>query len=185
MGWGWDTPRWRDLNLPPSLTPEEAHFWLIAMTTQHHPATSMQQFADQLASETFTGKVDAALIHDRIAAYERGLPDEAVLVIANLLTAEQMFEAAVMPFASMQWDAMTGVRQSLIAGFTRYVLPYLTDKAIEGLRERLRRNWDPTKAPPSGPYAFVAEYYLAASLGMHRQVLEGHLPLGGRPVSEG
>jgi hypothetical protein len=64
------------------------------------------------------------------------------------------------------------MRQSLIAGFTRYVLPYLADDAVEKLRERLREKWDPTQEPGNWVMAFPAEYYLAACLGMHREVLE-------------
>ncbi len=168
---GWDT-RWQDLELPTSLTPEEAHFWFIAMTTPRERDTSMQSLADRLASETFTGKVDAKLIHNRIAAYPRALPDETVLALANLLTTEQMFESVLKPFATVRSWTATGWRHPMLAGFTRYVLPYLSDEELETLRQRLRREWDPTQDPPNAHDMLPVEYYLAACLGMHQEVLE-------------
>src|SRR5258708_11685700 len=51
------------------------------------------------------------------------------------------------------------------------LFPYTTLFRSQTLRERIRKDWDPTKQPST--YAcFPAEYYLAAALGMHDAVYE-------------
>jgi predicted DNA-binding WGR domain protein len=170
--YGWVT-RWQDLDLPRFLSPEESQFWLFAMTTHREGKTSMQRFADELASETFTGKMDAEAIHERLAGYPRGLSDEVILVVANLLTTEQLVELLMKPVASAQhWGGPSGIPHALIQAFPTYILPYLSDEEAETLRQRIRRTWDPTRDPAQPHEMYPAEYYLAAYLGMHVELRE-------------
>jgi hypothetical protein len=169
--YGWDT-RWQDLHLPAAMTREEAHFWFVVMTTQRDRDATTQKFAETMEARDFDGKIDPATIHDRIGGCQRGLPEQAMLPLAILLTPEQVLDLVMKPFGTMQQWTATGVRQSLITGFTRSVAPYLSDGELEALRERIRRNWDPTQAPSSAYGMFPVEFYLAACLGMHKEVLE-------------
>src|SRR5262249_45186399 len=132
----------------------------------------MQQHADQLASQEFDGNIKLETVHERVSACQRGLPEEALLPLANLLTPEQMLDTGMMPFGTMHVWTATGIRHSMIEGFAQYVLPYLCDAQIEPLRQRIRRDWDPTKAPAGAYDVLPVEYYLAACLGMHEEVLE-------------
>jgi predicted DNA-binding WGR domain protein len=171
--YGWEV-RWADLKLPASLSPEEAHFWLVATTEPRTNKTEMPAFAKAIGRQPIDGKVSADQALGLIMRAERRLPDEASLALANLLTPED--HLAVI----LSWDVRTHLRQwnktpvilSLTGGFRNYVVPYLSDGQRQSLRARIQQDWDATKEP-SNPYScFPAEYYLAAAMGIHDAVYE-------------
>ena len=168
--YGYDT-RWGDLRLPVAMSPEEAHFWLVAMTTPRQRDATLQSVADKVAKEKITGKIDAATARDMMDRCNRGFPEEGMLPLANLLSAEQFFELLINP-AAREASRQTIDMLQIVAGMNQYIIPYLSDPERESLRKRIRKNWDPTQVPAAYNNAFPPEYYLAASLGMHAEVYE-------------
>jgi len=172
--YGWDT-RWQDLDLPPALSRAEAHFWLHAMTAFRDHDTSMQGFAAELAKQQFTGDIDVPLAHQAISGgpRRRSVPVEVARPLANLLAPEQFFELMTTPLdKSAAWGDGAILKGVLITGFTRHVLPYLTPQEIETLRQRIRKTWDPARQPAGNYDSLPIEFYLAARLGMHDEVLD-------------
>jgi len=55
---------------------------------------------------------------------------------------------------------------ALVLGFRRYVLPYLSESEVEGLRDQLRPRIDPSAHPANFYDPYPTEVYLAAVLGM-------------------
>jgi predicted DNA-binding WGR domain protein len=171
--YGWDV-RWADLKLPATLSPEEAHFWLVAMTEPRGRDTTMSAFATTIGRKrSIDGKVSVDDALDQARQAERGLADEVSLALANLLSPEDHLEMILKRNAQGDQPAWRQARivMSLIAGFRKHAVPYLSDAQRQTLRARIRKDWDPTREP-STYCCFPAEYYLAAALGMHDAVYE-------------
>lgn len=169
--YGWDI-RWADLKLPSSLTREEAHFWLVALSEKRDRETTIPDFAKAIGRKrSLDGdlSIDDALA--RLQKFNYGLPDEASIALANLFSPEDHLELILRRDAQPSRDWYTSrIMLPMINGFARHVVPYLTGDQRESLRARLRKDWDPAKAPPASYDIFPAEYYLAAALGMHDAV---------------
>ena len=170
--YGWEV-RWSDLKLPASLSPEEAHFWLLATTTPRNRETSVKQFADSLEKERVDGNVSVAAARGMIDKAERGICDETTLALANVLSPDDYLELLLAkPASAMSPWIASGQMKLLVDGLHTHVVPYLADPQIESFRQRIRKNWDPTQDSGGNYACFPAEYYVAAALGMHDEVYE-------------
>ena len=170
--YGWDV-KWSDLKLPPALAPEEAHLWLLATTKPRGRETTMKAFADSIGKLRVDGQVDREAASRLLGQVERGLAGEATLALANLLSPVDFLELILANPASAKprWNA-TEQLKSLLNGFAKHVVPYLTDDQLQTLRDRIRKDWDPSREPPADYACFPAEYYVAAALGMHDEVYQ-------------
>jgi len=167
--YGWHV-KWRDLNLPAALSPEEAHFWLEAMTLPRRNAQLKDQ-AEKLAKKDFSGKLSVAEVAKLLARPEHGVQEEATLPIANLLSPEEYLELIMQCQPQKPRDyQLAAALGSLMQGFSKYAYPYLTDAQVQAARKPLLKNWDPTKTPADLYEPLPIAYYLAAVLGMHEEV---------------
>src|SRR5919202_2950358 len=166
-GWEW---RWEKIGIAPALTREEAHFWLTAMTSagsRVKPAA----LADGLRGVKFDGAIAREAVRRRLVDSPRHLTAEIMLPLANLLALPDLLALMTddLPVSTPPYYRAPAT-PALIAGFRRYVLPYLTPDEVATIHACLRRVWpslswraDPYKIPP-------AAYFLAAATGLHQEV---------------
>jgi Domain of unknown function (DUF4132) len=156
--WQWN---WSKAQIAPVITPAEAHFWLMAMLSPPDVATP-QEIAPWLASQSFTGQVDSAIILEDLARY---LPPEAVIIYQTLFG---IADIAKYPMESNLFHD----------GFRCYVLPYLSIAERDKLRQaitpqlsKIKFSTDYYKAPPR-------LVFLAALIGMKTELelLTAQLP---------
>ncbi len=167
----WDGWKWERMKLPDIMTREEAHFWLLAMTSTD--GSTSADIAARLGKQSFTGKltlkqVRAQLARDHVPA------DHLVLVLANLLPlAEvvQAFEPGKDRALAERLEKYWQVVQAKL--FARAVLPYLGEADRTALRGAVGPSLDSRKwqqrhgdlpCPPLGAY-------VAAFLGMPDELL--------------
>ncbi len=166
--------RWVDLNLPDSLSREEAHFWLIAMTEKRDRDSPMPALAASMGKKkSIDGNVSVDDVIDRIKKVGHRMPDEISLTLANLFSPEDHVEEILKRDAvpNQSFWQQSAIIMSLVEGFTKHCVPYLSQSQRESICKRIRQDWDPTKQPISYN-SFPAQYYLAAALGMHDAVYE-------------
>jgi len=170
--YGWDV-RWSGLKLPAAMSAEEAHLWLLATTKTRRRETEMKAFAETIGKLKFGGKVDVDAARRLIDKADRGIADETTLALANLLSADDYLELILAkPSTKKQPWEESGVLKTLIDGFNKHVVPYLTDQQLESIRKRIRKNWDPNQEPATHYESFPPEYYVAAAIGMHDDVYQ-------------
>lgn len=170
--YGWDV-RWDKLNLPRSLSKEEAHFWLVAMTTKRSRDVKMKDFAAKLAKRKFDGAVEAEAALKLFRSADRQVPVEAALALANLLTPEAYLEAycAHDPGKKTPWQG-AATQRALLDGLQRFIVPYLGENKLQSLRKLLPKDWD-SNFQCTTPYdQFPPSYYAAAVLGMSKEVYQ-------------
>ena len=163
--YGWDV-RWNTLKLPPALSAEEAHFWLVATTKNRKRDTKMPAFAKSVGTQKFNGKVGIDEARKLLRNADRGVPEETAIALANLLSPDQFLE--LMLDKSLAKNTDMG---PLVDGFSKYVAPYLTDRQLQAIRKRIRKNWDPTQMPDYYD-PLPVEYYVAAGVGLHDEVYQ-------------
>ncbi|MEZ4376562.1 MAG: DUF4132 domain-containing protein [Polyangiaceae bacterium] len=168
----WDV-KWDKLNLPRSLSKEEAHFWLVAMTTKRAREVKMKDFAAKFAKRKFDGAIEAEAAVKLLRSADRHVSVEAALALANLLTPEAYLEAyrTYDPGKKTPWDGDAS-QSVLLDGFHRFIVPYLTEKERKALQKLLRKDWDPNFQPTSPYDQFPPSYYAAAALGMSKEVYQ-------------
>ena len=168
--YGWDI-RWRDLHLPPGLSREEAHFWLEAMTLTRDRKTTPKQFAAKLAKQEFKGDLDRGAIVACLKRQDRGLPDEILLLLPNLLPIEEILSVFLQkPSKKKNAWQYDNSGAEMVKAFGQYILPYLNDTEVGTVRRTIRKDWDPTQSANDYYEAMPVAYYLAAALGMHGEV---------------
>lgn len=164
--YGWDL-RWSDLKLPAVLSREEAHFWFVAMTDWSGRGTEAATLAEKMARRKLDDPPTIDEMQLQIGKSQRGLPDEAPRIIANLLGPDEYLELTFQARTHQRsaWNAT--ILSNLMDGFQSFVLPYLTPAQRDALRKRVLQTWDKQKEPASDYEAFAPEFYLAACLGLH------------------
>lgn len=131
--WQWD---WSKAQIAPTITPAEAHFWLMAMLSPVDVATS-QEIAPWLANQNFTGEVDPTIMSEDLARY---LPAEAIIVYQTLF--------GITEIAKYPLDA-----NAFYNGFRCYVLPYLSIEERNQLRQAI--------TPQLSKIQYSTDYYKA------------------------
>jgi predicted DNA-binding WGR domain protein len=162
---------WDRAAIPPSMTPEEARFWLTAMTpATQTPATHNQkpkEFAQTLAGQDFSQAPTGREAIDALRKVQFGVPPEVMLPLSNLLTIPEL--AALLTDGSLD-SANWQVRGAVLVGFRKYVVPYLTglEKGpfVAAVRAALG-----TPAPLANLHQIPTPLHLASMLGMHTEVL--------------
>jgi hypothetical protein len=142
----WD---WSPAAVAPVLSPQEARFWLAAMTGATAKARPKSLGATLAKKKTFDETPAPDALRAALAANADRLPPEVALPLLNLLSPEDFVSLA------LAGPCRGGV---LAAAFRRHVRPYLSAKQVESLRKLI--------APHIRPEASPTAYILAASLGM-------------------
>jgi hypothetical protein len=119
--WGWSAAQ-----VPQSLSPDEAAFWLTALLDSD-TAADPAALADQLGSSARAAPRRAGLAK-RIRASRKGRIPEMVAVLAALHDAGAL--------AQILAEVGTG-EDVFLPGFRRHVRPYLTDEQREAMRGAL------------------------------------------------
>ncbi len=168
--YGWDV-KWEDLQLPDRLSKEEAHFWLLAMTKERHRDNKMTDFAAAIEKLPTDGKIRSTDAWSMIEKATRMVEVHVMHAVANLFSPEETVEWMLTERrgkGKQRWQEAVEDTQ-LIAGFEKWFLPYLTDKERKTLQKVVAAKLDPS-ATPDEYEAFPMAHYLAASLGMHKEL---------------
>lgn len=168
-GWQWD---WSTASIPVVMTPEEAHFWLSAMTSAHRKVKP-KELAAELAKRQYkklTGADALQMLKKKLTSVTR----EVLLPLSNLVSIEELMDMlAATPakraitYAESPWND----DPEMILGFQQYILPYLTDAELQRIRKAAAGKLDPTHWPTSHHEKPAAWYYLAALVGMPNELL--------------
>jgi len=164
--YGW-VIRWQDLNLPSGLDPQEAHFWLEAMSTNRTREDTPKLMAGRLKSFKAKSSLTLKEIQKLLERQEREFPEEIGIVLGNLLPAEDILTLWLDTLKSQKRSYM-GVPFS--TGMAWYVIPYWTDAERKAIARKIRGELDPSNAK-SDPYeALPLEFYVASAIGMSDEV---------------
>lgn len=172
INYGWDA-KWEDLHLPAAISKEEAHFWLLAMTKERNRDTKMVKFAETIAKLNADGKIKAADAWSLIEKTKRTVESDVMHAVANLFSPVEIVNWMLTERkgkGKQRWQEAID-NTELVAGFDLWVRPYLSDKEVKGLQKLVAAKIDPT-AVPDEYEAFPMAHYLAASLGMHKELLK-------------
>lgn len=170
--YGWDV-KWEDLHRPAAISREEAHFWLLAMTKERDRDTKMPKFAESIEKLKVDGKIKPADAWSLIEKVKRSIRSEVMHAVSNLFSPVEIVSwmlAERQNKSKERWQEAADNRE-LVAGFDLCVLPYLSEKEHKELQKLVAAKLDPTAEPD--PYeSFPMAHYLAASLGMHKELLK-------------
>lgn len=164
--YGWDI-RWKDLNLPSGLDPQEAQFWLEAMTTNRSREVTPKQLSEKLKSFKPKPQLTVKDVSKKVEGFERVLPDEVAIPIGNLLSADDCLTVWTGQIDSEKQSYM-GI--NLANGMLHYVVPYWTAAERKELGKRIRPSLDPALAKTDPYEPLPIEYYIASALGLHDDV---------------
>jgi hypothetical protein len=129
--------------LPAALSPEEAHFWLLAMTD---PAPDPRQggLLAELDRLPLTGQVSRAEVRTRLRQSAGHATPQVLVPLAGLLSPPELLDllldqelAAFDPHHAVYFR-QPHLQMALVDGFCRHVRPYLDDAALEQLRQVAR-----------------------------------------------
>lgn len=164
--YGW-VVRWQDLNLPSGLSPEEAHFWLEAMSTNRTRDDTPKLMAERLKSFKPKSSLSVKEIQKLLARQERGFTQEIGIVLGNLLPAEDIV-------AIWSGELNSEKRSHLVvefsAGISRYIVPFWSDAERKAVAKKIRSELDPAKATTDPYEPFPMEFYLASAICMSDEV---------------
>jgi predicted DNA-binding WGR domain protein len=160
--YGWDI-RWQDLKLPSGIDPQEAHFWLEAMTTNRKRDTTPKEFASKFKSFKPSSKLSVKQVTDMLKRQERDLPAEAGLLMGILLSADEIIAAWRLNEKSKQQEYF-GIE--LGNGILRFAVPYWTAAERKAAADMIRKEWDPSTSPADFYESFPVDFYIAAAIGM-------------------
>jgi hypothetical protein len=138
-----DGAEWANLQISPALSPEEARFWLLAMTQ----VTIKSKFAPvlkKIAKAKFTDTPPLADIMIGIAANNRFAP-ELSCVLTNLLTPDEFctFFQKVGFNDEKKTNSVTLPQLAALAeGVLHYVRPYLSKAKLDSYQSAVRRAYD-------------------------------------------
>lgn len=175
--YGNDT-RWCDLNLPPRLSREEASFWFTAMTTGRPRDMKMKEFAEKVSKKKIASQFSLKTVRECMEPWQHGVEREVPLVLASLISVDDYVELmlGLSDLRSHNIGAMSLEMMSFVEAFHRVVVPYLSEAERESIRRRVRKSWDPQPKVDPDYGNYPGEFYLAAALGMHKEVAQavGH-----------
>jgi predicted DNA-binding WGR domain protein len=178
------TWRWFEENITVSLSPEEAHFWLLAMLKNRVTMRPKELFK-KIPKKKITGHIstidfyaeclveiaDTYRYNHKYIVAER-LPKEASIPLFHLFSWEQFLdllllrENVVANFSETQKEGFKSLQQNLIKGLNQYILPFLTAPEIAALREEVAISLKLEKWPQGSSVHPAPLFYLAANLGV-------------------
>lgn len=156
-GWKWDFSKALPLR---RLGPEEAEFWLRAITSGRGPGQDVELVAKQLETQKLTGHAPETSLLS-----QRDVGPEALQCLIALYSAEELRRLILDPATGRGANVWYSNGPALRAGFCRYVLPYLAPEEIARWQSAVRDRWDATKWP--------ADFYLVPPPFFHFGALLG------------
>ncbi len=157
----WD---WSKAEIAPSLSRAEAHFWCCAIAESK--LVKLKDLVKILAKQSFDGNISIELA-------KRTCPPQSsphhhyhiseIFPLINLLTTEELISFA----------DNTGQESlvSIVEGFRVCILPYLTPAQIESWKSHFRSRLDPSRWSAGANLEVPPEFFFAAYLGMHDELL--------------
>ncbi|HEY0603726.1 MAG TPA: DUF4132 domain-containing protein, partial [Herpetosiphonaceae bacterium] len=156
--------KWENV-IPESMTPEEALFWFHArQIVDQKWYLKPPQLAEQLASESIP-VVDSL----EIVRTMKGTIQPDLMQMLGALYSPQELVARLMRESG--WRETT--LRSLIAGFRRHILPYLSHQERAQISQSLRPYLKQVQWPAKVQDLPHPAFYFAAMLGEHHDLLQG------------
>jgi Domain of unknown function (DUF4132) len=151
FNWQWD---WSKAQIDIDITPQEAHFWLIAMSSPYDATASQAEILNHLSTQDFTGHVSAKDIV--LSGYLGG---EVVIVLQILFGAKGIlgFPIGCAVFSH---------------GFHHHILPYLSVAERQEISQTIAPKVQNFQYVPSSYSTTSCEVLLAALLGMEKELVE-------------
>jgi predicted DNA-binding WGR domain protein len=171
-GWDWD---WTAAGISPSMTREEAQFWLAAMTRASGEGKP-KALAKALKDESFSGEMKLEQVEAVLKRSKRMITPEIIVPLANLFPADALVERmlAYEPGSRRTHGQLDWQTVFLVGGFTngfrKYIFPYLSGSHREALRALVRQKLDLSRWPTDYYETPHASFHLAAALGLHEEV---------------
>lgn len=154
---------WELLDLPKELSCEAAHFWFMALTAPVQGVT-VDQLADSLAGQSYNGHIGREQVAERILAMQHRRSPELTLInrlLPMLLPPIELARLLLVPWLPidvLSWWNGVGVAA-------------LTIEEATTLRELVRPGITPERWPGSINLSPPLDFYLAARLGLHDELL--------------
>jgi predicted DNA-binding WGR domain protein len=172
--WHWD---WSKLALDPSMSREEAHFWLAALMAVSYGADE-KQLPKKLNSMTFTGDLDLQAVTKMRGDRTQWILTRGLGALARLLSPAEVLGLVLECHEDHKKDpkqnSWSGATTAMLMdGLRRHVLVYLSEAEWEDLRGRVRPEFDVSLWPQKKPFPdhYVSPLFgVAACLGMHEDV---------------
>lgn len=164
--------KWSELDLTPAMTAQEAHFWLLALTTSGNYRRTADR-AKKITEQQCTGRVGVEDAAEMISSSGFGLPHTATVPLVCLLGLDgflQLLETQIGDANRPAYSSSEYYKGVLCEGLAACQLPYLARTQLERVREWVNERWPPQSLPTTFYEAYPPEVYLAAALGMHKQV---------------
>jgi hypothetical protein len=148
-----------------TLAPEEAEFWLIAMTREHTRDEKLEDFAAKLAKRAFTGKMP-----QDVSLLTRYMSPHVVQCLAVLLSQDQLRDLILEPNRQQNSHVVSENDQAIRIGFRTFVMPYLDESEVAKWQAAARQHW-PRATWPADYYSSPSPvYYYGAMFGLHDEV---------------
>jgi predicted DNA-binding WGR domain protein len=166
-GW-WD---WRNLRFDTPMTREEAHFWLRVVTSGREEKEPPKKVASMLEKERFSGQLSVQEVVDQLLSMKQRWPEQFRLLwqlLPTLLSAADLVNLiGDESVRELSW----GMGGQGIDAVCENVFPFLSAEEIEPLKPLLRPRVAPQGWPANTQAVPAPEFFLAAALGMHDEML--------------
>lgn len=161
-GWDWDF----SAAIPDrALTPQEAEFWLSAMTFERTVKVTVDEVAQALSTRSFRGQLP-----DPVNLSARFLSPYVVRCLSFLMSSLELSKLILDPQVGQCSQAWDSNAPALRSGFRSLILPYLTDAEIAQWRSAARAAWDPLLWPSDHRQRPAPVFYIGAMLGLNEEV---------------
>src|SRR5262245_5377613 len=167
--WGWN---WDRAHIPTVPSPEEAHFWLVAMRLSYEGQMTPEQIAESLAGMQFDGKLSCERAFALTFITSRYIHAISVALIAALCPPAEIIASIAHQFANSSGVAHSyNLPTALPEALRHYVLPNLDSAQRAQWSQPLAAHLDPAQWPADYSKVAPPAFYLAAMFGGHDAML--------------
>ncbi|HEX9997057.1 MAG TPA: WGR and DUF4132 domain-containing protein [Abditibacterium sp.] len=179
----WD---WSKAKISSTFGRQEAYFWFVAMTTpmkySHtvQQATVQNEYLSQVAAHDFEKEIKTQDLIDNLKMTgperQNQITPQLVSVLSHLITPVELLDILLIQDKNARSKNPHRHQnlifdQSFCDGFREYILPFVTVKEAEVMRERLKTEFSPRSWPLSFYEPPKIAIFLAAQLGLHDELL--------------
>ena len=162
---------WSKIRFASTMTREEAHFWLVAVSEVIRRNVQPGFFVQELRERrnSFDGR---PTLQDAIRAVRiivQNASEPLLAILATLFSPTDLI-AISRENQSLKNYRMPNIQNGLLAGFRRSVSPFLTDVEYRAMQDEVRPLIGTPALPPNHYAVFPLEVYMAAALGLHEEV---------------